>query len=103
ADALNRLQQPKPLTFDFGAKTEQPDLIFADMRFDREHGGLTDAWQFLQRARRAMHLVADTVDVDDDGILAVGFDQAFELADHALIQKNSSSFRGRAKRGARNP
>jgi hypothetical protein len=29
-----------------------------------------------------MHLVADAIDIDDDGILAIGFDQAFELADH---------------------
>lgn len=36
----------------------------------------------LQRARRAMHLITDPADVEDDEILAVGIDQALELADH---------------------
>ena len=66
ADALNRLQEPKPFTFDLGDKTEQSDLIFTHMCLDRKRGGLPDARQFLQRARRAMDLVADAVDVDDD-------------------------------------
>src|SRR4029077_13778743 len=72
------------------------DLIFTHMRFDRERGGLTDARQFLQRARRAMHLVADAADVDDDVILAVGVDQSLELADHDPNRSDSASFRGRA-------
>ena len=79
---MDGLQQPKPLTLDLGAKAKQANLIFTHMRLDGEHGRLADTRQFLERARRAMHLVADAVDVDDDGILAVGFDQAFELADH---------------------
>ncbi|MDD1527831.1 hypothetical protein C7U88_11165 [Bradyrhizobium sp. WBOS2] len=29
-----------------------------------------------------MHLIADAADVEDDEILAVGIDQALELADH---------------------
>jgi hypothetical protein len=29
-----------------------------------------------------MHLVADAADVEDDKILAIAVDQAFELADH---------------------
>ena len=29
-----------------------------------------------------MHLIADTADVEDDEILAVGIDQTLELADH---------------------
>ena len=41
--------------------------------------------QRLQRARRAMHHVADAVDVDDDEVLAVGVDDALELADHASV------------------
>jgi hypothetical protein len=30
-----------------------------------------------------VHLIADAADVEDDEILAVGVDQAFQLADHA--------------------
>jgi hypothetical protein len=29
-----------------------------------------------------MHLIADTADVEDDKVLAIGIDQAFELAYH---------------------
>src|SRR4051812_25830127 len=32
-----------------------------------------------------MHQIADTIDVDDDEILAVGIDDAPELADHGAI------------------
>ena len=38
--------------------------------------------QRLQRARRAMHLIADAADVEDDVVLAVAVDDALELADH---------------------
>ncbi len=38
--------------------------------------------QRLQRARRAVHQIADAIDVEDDEVLAVGVDHAFELADH---------------------
>src|SRR6516225_7471571 len=44
--------------------------------------------QFLQRARGAMHQITDPIDVDDDGILAIGIDDAFELADHGRAPKN---------------
>ena len=30
-----------------------------------------------------MHLIADAADIEDDEILAVGIDQALELADHS--------------------
>ena len=63
-------------------KAEQPDLILAHMSFDRQRRRLAGARQFLQGARRAMHQIADAVDVENDGILAVGIDDAFELADH---------------------
>src|SRR5580700_4817439 len=52
------------------------------MGLDRQRRRLAGARQFLQGARRAMHQIADAVDVEDDGILAVGVDHAFELADH---------------------
>ena len=63
-------------------KAEQPDLILAHMGLDRQRRRLAGARQFLQGARRAMHQIADAVDVEDDGILAVAVDHAFELADH---------------------
>ena len=40
--------------------------------------------QALERAGRAMHDVADAVDVEDDEILAEGIHHALELADHRL-------------------
>src|SRR5262249_32387548 len=64
---------------------EQLDLILAHVCFDRQRGGLADTRQFLQRARGALHEVADTVDVEDDEILAVTVDDALELADHARV------------------
>src|SRR5262249_53696302 len=82
ADALDGLQEPKPFALDLADKSKQTELILADMRLDRQRGGLTDARQFLKRARRAMNLITDAIDVDDDGILTIGLDQAFELADH---------------------
>ena len=63
-------------------KAEQPDLILAHMGFDRERRRFAGARQLLQCAGRAMHQIADAVDVDNDGILAVAVDHAFELADH---------------------
>jgi hypothetical protein len=82
ADALHGLQQPKPFPLMIGAEAEQFDLVLADVSLDREHRGLAGRRQGLQRARGAMHLVADAADVEDDIILAVGIDQAFQLADH---------------------
>ena len=38
-----------------------------------------------------MHLVADTADIEDDVILAVGIDQTLELANHAPATFNRSS------------
>src|SRR5215475_1321800 len=36
----------------------------------------------MQRAGRAMHLIADAADVEDDEVLPVAVDNAFELPDH---------------------
>src|SRR5205085_8771445 len=44
--------------------------------------GLARRRQHLQRAGRAMHLIADAADIEDDKILAIAVDQAFQLADH---------------------
>src|SRR5262249_42808197 len=63
----------------------QLDLILAHVCFDRQRGGLADTRQFLQRARGALHEVADAVDVEDDEVLAVTVDDALELADHARV------------------
>ncbi len=52
------------------------------MRLDRQCRGLTGRRQRLQRARRAMHLISDAADVEEDVILAVTIDDALELADH---------------------
>ncbi|OIQ70101.1 hypothetical protein GALL_482930 [mine drainage metagenome] len=82
ADALHRLQEPKPFAFDIAAKAEQLDLVLAHVSLDREHRGLARRRQRLQRAARAMHLIADAADVEDNKILTVGVDQAFEFADH---------------------
>src|SRR5437867_3982705 len=44
-----------------------------------------------------MHLIADAADIEDDKILAVAIDQAFELADHRrgpTVRKLPSPLRG---------
>ena len=38
-----------------------------------------------------MHLIADAADIEDDVILAVGVDQAFELADHGVPGRHRSA------------
>src|SRR5215510_9477361 len=38
-----------------------------------------------------MHLIADAADVEDHVVLAVGIDQAFELADHRLATLSRSA------------
>ena len=83
ADALHGLQQAKPFALVIAAEAEQLDLILAHIGLDRQHRGLAGRGQRLQRARGAMHLIADAADVEDHVILAVGIDQAFQLADHA--------------------
>src|SRR5947207_82763 len=52
------------------------------MSLDRKRHRLALRRQRLQGARRAMHHIADAVHVDDDEVLAVAIDDAFELADH---------------------
>ncbi len=74
ADALHGLQQPEPFALDVGEKAEQPDLVLAHMRLDRQRDRLARRRQRLQRARRAMHHIADAADVDDDEILAIAVD-----------------------------
>src|SRR5215510_4537641 len=100
--ALHGLQQTEPLALDVGAETEQPDLILAHVCFDRQRGGLADTRQFLQRARGALHEIANAVDVEDDEILAVAIDDALELADHARAYLADATVAGKtpAKRSA---
>ena len=82
ADALHRLQQPEPLALDVGEEAEEADLVLAHMGLDRKLDRLAGRRQRLQGARRAMHEIADAVDVDDDEVLAIAVDHALELADH---------------------
>ena len=90
ADTLYGLQQPEPFALDIAEKAEQPDLILAHVRFDGKRCRLSGAGQFLQRARGAMHEIADTVDVEDDRVLAIGLDDALELADHGAPARRAS-------------
>src|SRR5262249_42875290 len=83
ADALHRLQQAKPFALVVALKAEQLDLVLAHIGLDRQHRGFALRRQRLQRARRTVHLIADTADVEDDEIHAVGVDQPLELADHS--------------------
>ena len=82
ADALHRLQQAEPFALHVAGKAEQLDLVLAHIGLDRERGGFALRRQRLQRTRRAMHLIADAADVEDDIIGAVALDDALELADH---------------------
>src|SRR6516164_3036191 len=93
---LHGLQQTEPFALNVGAEAEQLDLILAHVRFDREHGGLADARQFLQRARGALHQVANAVDVEDDEVLAITVDDALELADHARAYLADAAVAGKA-------
>src|SRR5262249_36101249 len=81
-DALNGLQQAEPFALDVTLETEQLDLVFTDIGLDGKGGGLPTRGQRLQGARRAVHLVTDPADVEDDKVLAVGIDQSLQLADH---------------------
>ena len=82
ADALHGLQEAKPFAFAVEQKSEQANLIFPHMGLDRERNRRARGRQRLQGPHRAMHQLADPVDVKDDEILAVGIDDAFQLADH---------------------
>ena len=108
ADALHGLQQAEPLALEVADEAEQPDLVLAHMRLDRERHRLALRRQRLQRARRAVHHVADAVHVDDDEVLAVAVDDALELADHraatfssTLARDARASPRWRARRRRR--
>src|SRR5215475_3792396 len=74
-----------------GAEAKQLDLVLAHISLDRQHRRLALRRQRLQRARGAMHLVADAADIEDDKILAVGIDQALQLANHAPATFSRSS------------
>src|SRR5579883_3117713 len=91
ADALHGLQQAKPFALDVAAKAEQFYRVLSNVGFDRQYGSFARRGQMLQRARRAMHLVADAADVEDDEILAIGIDQALQLADHRLATFSRSA------------
>src|SRR5262249_57343867 len=95
-------QQAEPFALDVGPEAEQPDLILAHVGFDRQRGGLADARQFLQRARGALHEVANAIDVEDDEIHAVTVDDALELADHAraYLADATAASKAPAKRNA---
>ena len=75
ADALHHLHQPEPVALDIGHEAVEADRILADMGLDRERRRLAGLGQALQRARRALHDIADALHVDDDVVLAVGIDQ----------------------------
>src|SRR5262249_20270140 len=52
------------------------------VRFDRKRSELATARQISQRAPRAMHEVADALNVEDHKILAKRVDDALEFTDH---------------------
>ena len=55
------LQQAKPVALGVGGEAEQPDRILAHLRLDGERRRLARGGQLLQRARRAMHDIADAI------------------------------------------
>ena len=82
ADALHGLQKAEPFALARREKAEQADLVLAHMGLDRKLDGLAGRRQRLQGARRAMDEIADAMDIEDDEVLAIAVDRAFELADH---------------------
>jgi hypothetical protein len=89
ADALDGLQQAKPLALRVRFEAVEPDHVLPDMGLDREHGRLAGRGQALQSARRAVDDVADAVDVEDRMVLAIAVDHALELADHDAIRTSA--------------
>src|SRR6516164_1396780 len=51
------------------------------MRLDGQSGALSNCRQLLQRARGAVHEIANSVDVEDNAVLPIRIDEALELAD----------------------
>src|SRR5262249_55503110 len=58
---------------------------------DRQRHRLARRRQILERPRRAMHEIADAVDVEDQEVLADAVDGAGELADHGRRLRVSPS------------
>ena len=58
------------------------------MCLDGERHRLALGRKLLQRARGAMHEIADAVHVDDHEVLAVAVDDAFQLADHGAFSSS---------------
>src|SRR5262249_60446474 len=65
-----------------GQESEQANLVLAHMGLDRKRHRCADRRQLLQSTRRAMHEIADTMDVEDHEVLADAVDRARQLADH---------------------
>jgi hypothetical protein len=81
ADTLHRLQQLEPLALFAGDKAEQPDGIVADPHLDQQHRRLTRR-QLAQGGGRALHQIADAMDIEDDVVLGHRIDCAFQFSDH---------------------
>src|SRR5215469_11714438 len=60
------------------------------MGLDRQNNRLAGRRQLLQGASRAVHEVADAVDVEDREILTHAIDRAGELADHTRRPPNQT-------------
>src|SRR5262245_31996323 len=81
-NALYGLQQAEPFALDVSRKTIEADLILPHIGLNRQRREFTQRRQLAQSASRAMHLVADTTDVEDHEVLAIAVDDAFEFANH---------------------
>ena len=105
ADALHGLQQAEPFALEVGGEAVEADHVLAHIGLDRQRHRLARRRQRLERAHRAIDLVADAADIDDRPILAVGVDDAPEFSDHGAghrataVSRTENSFeilRGRA-------
>src|SRR4029079_9389850 len=81
-DTLHGLQRAEPSTLMFGDKTIEPDLVLAYMGVDGEAHSRADRGQCAECARADRHLVADTADIENDGIGRDCVEPSGEFADH---------------------
>ena len=88
ADALHRLQQAEPLPLGLALEAKEADLVFAHMRLYREHRLSLLARQPGQHARRAVDLIANAANIEDDPILAGRRNHTSQPSDHRLTTFN---------------
>src|SRR5262249_60244139 len=82
ADPLHRRQQAKPVALDRVDEAVKMNVVFADMRLDKEPRRASRWRQLRDRARRAEDEIADAADIDDGALGDDLIEKTGELRDH---------------------